>query len=314
MEPVDAIRHLWQRKLLVGVVVAIAVLVAVLSAYRVTLSPFGLQSRALQVGAASSQILVDSPKSTLVAGASLGTFDALATRAKIYGEYLSSLEARAKIAELAGVSPRSISSSGPFSSATGQYSYESQSSEDRASEILEEGAGSRLVYTAQEGVPILTVDAQAVTSALAIDLANASFITLKRYVHNLEANGEDVRRGVTVRELGAPEGGTIGGGNDVVLMALAFLTIIGLGCAAILVLPRFVQRWRALDQVERVEPVKGAHAVPDFPVPNAGQAQPPVQPVQPVQQPHHPDRGYDPAPLANGEHRDPITGRAATST
>lgn len=311
MEPVDAIRHLWQRKLLVGLVLVLAVLVAVLSAYRVSFSPPGLQSRALQVGAASSQILVDSPKSTLVAGASLGTFDALATRAKIYGEYLSSLEARDKIAKYAGVSPRSISSSGPFSSATGQYSYESQSSEDRASEILEEGAGSRLVFTAQEGVPILTVDAQASTSARAIELADASFRTLKEYVHSLEADGENVRRGVTVRELGAPEGGAIGGGNDVVLMALAFLTITGLGCAMILVLPRFAQRWRALDQVERVEPVKGAHAVPDFPVPNASEAKPPVAPVP---QSHHPDRGYDPAPLANGEHRDPITGRAATST
>ncbi len=253
MEPVQVLRQLSRRRLLVAIVVVVAVFAAILSAYRISVSPPGLQSRALQVGAASSQILVDSPKSALVAGASLGTFEALSTRAKIYGEYLSSLAARKEIAKLADVPASSISSSGPFSSATGQNNYESQSSEDRANEILQEGAQSRLVFTGQEGVPILTVDAQASTAPLAVELANASFTTLRRYVNNLSADGEDVKRGVTVRELGAPEGGTIGSGNDVVLMALAFLAVLVLGCAAILVVPRFTQRWRALSQVEDEE-------------------------------------------------------------
>ena len=253
MEPVQVIRQLWSRKLLVGLVIVIAALAAILSAYRLSFSPPGLHSRALQVGAASSQILVDSPESALVHGASLGTFEALSTRAKIYGEYLSSLAARAEIAKIAGVPARSISSSGPFSSATGQVDYESQSSEDRANEILKEGAQRRLVFTGQEGVPILTVDAQAPTAAGAVELADASFLALKRYVNNLSADGEDVKRGVTVRELGEPEGGTIGTGNDIVLMALAFLAVLVLGCAAILVIPRFTQRWRALNQVEHDE-------------------------------------------------------------
>src|SRR3954468_24591079 len=123
MEPVEAIRQLWSRKLLIGLVLAVATLVAILSAYSLSLSPFGLKSRALTVGAASSQILIDSPKSALVDGASLGTFEVLSTRAKIYGEYLSSLAARKEIAKIAGVPASTISSSGPFSSATGQNSY-----------------------------------------------------------------------------------------------------------------------------------------------------------------------------------------------
>src|SRR5579864_4038294 len=99
MEPVEAIRQLWSRKLLVGIVLCIAAIAAVLSANRISLSPPGLHSRALQVGAASSQILIDSPQSALVDGASTNTFEALSTRAKIYGEYLSSLAARAEIAK-----------------------------------------------------------------------------------------------------------------------------------------------------------------------------------------------------------------------
>jgi len=299
MEPVEAIRQLWSRKFLVGLVVALAAVVALLSAYRVSLSPFGLHSRALQVGAASSQILVDSPKkSTLVGGTDLGTIEALSIRAKIYGEYLSSLQARQEIAKIAGVQPQTISSSGPFSVATGQLGYQAQSSEDRANEILQEGAVRRLVFTGQEGVPILTVDAQAPTASEAVDLASASFLTLKRYVNSIRADGEDVSGAVTIRELGAPEGGIIGGGNDAILMVLAFLAITALGCVAILVIPRFTKRWRALNQYEHAE----QQHIPGFDTPYS---------VPVAEQEHHPSHGYDPTPLAGGEHQPPVAPHAA---
>jgi len=202
---VDTIRQLWQRKALVALVLALAVLAAILTAYRVSISPFGLHKRTLQVAAASSQILIDSPNSTLVDGASAETFNALATRAKIYGQYLSSLEARRQIAKQVGVPPETISSAGPFSPETGRVNYESQPAGERASELLKEGAIYRLVFTAQESVPILSVSSQAPTTDRAIALASASFHTLTDYVDRLEAESTPVSRGVTVRELGAPQ-------------------------------------------------------------------------------------------------------------
>lgn len=262
---VENIRQLSQRKLLVSLVLLLALGAAIFSAYRVTVSPPGLQKRALSVAAASSQILVDSPNSTLVAGADLGTFDALATRAKIYGQYLSSLAARREIADAVGIPARTIATSGPFSPATGQSGYESQTSDDRAGELLKEGAQNRLVFTAQEGVPILTVSAQAPSSAQAVALATASFTTLKRYVHSLEVDGEPIRRGVTVRQLGAPEGGTLGGSNNIILMALAFLLVFILGCAAILVIPSFVEQWRALDSLDHAAAPTGRGQAPPNP-------------------------------------------------
>jgi len=39
-----------------------------------------------------------------------------------------------------------------------------------------------------------------------------------------------------------------------ILMVLAFLLVFGLGCAAILVMPGFVARWRALGNVNPPEP------------------------------------------------------------
>ena len=252
MALVEIARELWQRKLQVGIVVALALAAAIFSAYRFT--THGLEKRSLTVAAASSQILVDSTDSTLVTGAEAGELDALATRAKIYGQYLSSLDAREAIAERVGIPAASISTSGPFSPATGQQEYASQPSGERADELLQEGAGNRLVFTAQEGVPILTVSAQAATTDRAVALAGASFQTLKEYVDNLRASGKPVRQGVTVRQLGAPEGGTLGGSNNAILMFLAFLLVLGLGCAAILVLPTFVARWRALNKLDRPRP------------------------------------------------------------
>ncbi|MGN6257811.1 MAG: hypothetical protein ACTHN3_08700 [Solirubrobacterales bacterium] len=263
---VEIARELWQRKLMVGLVLVLALLASIYSAYRISLFPPGLETRALSVSAASSQILIDSPRSTLVTGAEAGTLDALATRAKIYGQYLSSLEARAEIAKRVGVPPESIATSGPFSPATGQETYASQPSNERAEELLQEGAQNRLVFTAQEGVPILTVSAQAPTSERAIALAGASFATLKEYVSKLRTDGTPVRKGVIVRQLGAPEGGTLGGSNDLILMVLAFLLVFALGCAAILVVPSFVARWRALNSLDQRKPAPKAAPAPVKPV------------------------------------------------
>jgi hypothetical protein len=267
----------------------LAVFAAILTAYQVSISPPGLHKRTLQVSVASSQILVDSPKSTLISGGSTDTFDALATRAKIYGQYLSSLEARRQIAKKVGIPPGTIATAGPYSPETGQTVYESQPAGERANELLKEGAVNRLVFTAQEGVPILSVSSQAPTTERAVALANASFQVLTDYVNSLEAEDKPVSDGVTLRELGTPQGGTLGSSNGMILMALAFLAVFGLGCAAILLVPGFARRWRALDDVDR------AHATEPYPQPVAhavdGQA----------------THGYDATQRVEGDAIEPLT-------
>lgn len=286
---VDTIRQLWQRKGLVAIVLVLAVFAAILTAYQVSISPPGLHKRTLQVSAASSQILVDSPKSTLVSGGSTDTFAALATRAMIYGQYLSSLEARRQIAKKVGVPPATIATAGPYSPETGQTAYESQPAGERANELLKEGAVNRLVFTAQEGVPILSVSSQAPTTERAIALANASFQVLTDYVDSLEAEDKPVSEGVTLRELGTPQGGTLGSSNGKILMALAFLAVFGLGCAAILIVPGFARRWRALDDVDR------AHAAGSYPQPVAHAAD------------AHAAHGFDATQRVEGDGVEPLT-------
>jgi hypothetical protein len=280
MELVSIIRQLWRRKLLVLLVFLVAVGVSIASAYKVP----SMQKRGLQLGAASSQILVDSPASTLVEGADGGTLTTLSTRARVYAQYLSSLEARDQISKISGVPARAISLSGPFSTDIPRNTYQNQPSEARANDILKEGAGYRLIFDAQDGVPIITVSAQAPTAQAAIGIARAAFVALKQYVDKLgiEADAVPVKPlpkgvtaapvmpdpGVTVRQLGAPEGGTIGGGNSKMLMIFAFIAVLALGCALIAILPGMARHWRLLDRAERlVDALDEGGAAPPPPSP-----------------------------------------------
>ncbi len=257
MEFVSILRDLWQRRLIVFALVVVGVVAALAVNYQLP----SFEKRSLQLGSASSQILVDSPESTLVEGAESNSLAILSTRARIYAQYLSSPEARASIAKSAGLPVRRLTARGPFSTEAGQTNYDPQPSEVRAGDVANEKNSYRLVFTAQEDVPIITVAAQAPTADEAIDIARASFTTLRRYVKRLQAGvardgGPAVQalaqdRGVVVRELGAPEGGTLGGSNNLMLMIFAFAAIVGLGCIAIPVIQGIVRYWRLLDQAER---------------------------------------------------------------
>jgi hypothetical protein len=264
MELVSIFRQLWRRKLLVFLAFLVAVCVAIWSGYKIP----SMEKRGLALGAASSQILVDSPASTLVEGADGGELTTLSTRARVYAQYLSSLEARDQISKISGVPARLISLSGPFSTDIPRNTYQNQPSEARANDILKEGAGYRLIFDAQDGVPIITVSAQAPDAQAAIKIARAAFVALKQYVDVLKKEADAVPvqplpkgataapiapdRGVTVRQLGAPEGGTIGSGNGKLLMIFAFLAVMIVGCALIAILPGMARHWRLLERAERL--------------------------------------------------------------
>ena len=67
MEVVGFVKALLRRKLVVAVLLALAVLAAFLTTF--TVGSNGIERKSVAVGAATSQILVDSAESTLVEGA-----------------------------------------------------------------------------------------------------------------------------------------------------------------------------------------------------------------------------------------------------
>jgi len=115
MELVGFVKSLLRHRVLLGAILALAMFAAFLTAFKV--GSGGVERRSTSVGAATSQILVDSAESTLVKGAASDQLAALGTRASVYAQYLSSREAVGKIARELKLNPLLITASGPFSEA-----------------------------------------------------------------------------------------------------------------------------------------------------------------------------------------------------
>ncbi|HET9197653.1 MAG TPA: hypothetical protein VFN92_05275 [Solirubrobacterales bacterium] len=267
MEIVGFVRTLLQRKLVLGILLALATLAALMTAFRI--GPSGVERRSVAVGAATSQILVDSAESTLVEGAGTDQIAALGTRARVYAQYLSSRDAVNQIAKEIGVPPSLIVAHGPFSEGTGIQDYDQQGAESRARDLVAEGKEYRLVFEAQEDVPIITVYATGPATEQALGLAKASFNVLERYIGELKVEARKAEaiapppknpvtssvplvENIVVRELGAPEGGLVGGSADMVLMVLAFLAVFGIGCIVVAAGSGFMRHWRLAGEMERI--------------------------------------------------------------
>ena len=268
MELVGFVRSLLQHKVVVAVIVGLAVLAAFLTAFKV--GPGGVERRSTAVGAATSQILVDSAESTLVEGAGTDQLASLGTRASIYAQYLSSRDAVGQIARGIGINPLALTARGPFSEGTGLQDYQQQGAESRATDLVAEGKAYRLVFQAQEDVPIITVYATAPTAAGATALASSSFKVLNEYIAELKRSAKKaaadnpqpdpevvsdvpVVENIVVRELGSPEGGLVGGSANLVLMVLAFVGVLGLGCLAFALISAFLRHWRLAGEIEQLD-------------------------------------------------------------
>lgn len=192
MEIVGFVRALLQRKLVIGILLALATLAAFMTAFKI--GPGGVERRSVAVGAATSQILVDSAESTLVEGAGTDQIAALGTRARVYAQYLSSRDAVDQIAGEIQVDPALITAHGPFSEGTGIQDYDQQGAESRARDLVAEGKQYRLVFEAQEDVPIITVYATGPGTKEALALAKSSFTVLERYIDRLKAEAKVAER------------------------------------------------------------------------------------------------------------------------
>jgi hypothetical protein len=189
MDLLGLLSAIWRRKLLAVLMIAVAAFAAITTAYKVP----SMKPRELAVGAATSQILVDSNPSTLVAGAGTDQIAALGSRARVYAQYLSSRDAVDQIARASGIPARLITARGPFSQGTGIKNYEQQPAESRAKDLVDESKTYRLVYEAQEDVPIISVYATGPDAGSALKLAQSSFTVLRAYVATLDTEGEAAR-------------------------------------------------------------------------------------------------------------------------
>jgi len=247
MDLIRILNELWSRRLWVLGAVAIAGLIGLSTAYKLP----SLEKRAEVVGAASSQVLIDSATSAI--GDVERDPGPLANRAVVLAQYMSSAEARTEIAKRMELSPTQIAADGPFSSLTNRSTYQATPAGPRANQLTEENAVYRLVFDAQLELPIVSIYTQAPDATSAVGLAAAATDVLKGYVKELD-EGIPPERRITVSSLGAPEGGTVSNGANPALALLSFLGVLIVLCTLIVLGSGLARQWQEARSSDSLDP------------------------------------------------------------
>ena len=212
--------------------------------YRVELSPPGLAPRSLQMGTASTRVLVDTPKTTVL-DLRQGTYDfeSLRNRALLLGNVMAGLPVREYIARRAGIPADVLRVSAPLTPEVPR-AIEEAGNEKHATDILRSTNQYRLSVRSNPTVPILDVSAQAPTAKAAKALANAAVGGLQDYLDKVaSAQAIDADQQVRLKQLGRARGGVINDGVGLQVGLVSFLLVFAASSAAVVFVSR-VRRGR----------------------------------------------------------------------
>ena len=242
MEPARTLRILWRRRRLVAIGALVALIAALLSVNQVGLWPPSLKSRSNVFATASTQILVDTPRSAF---ADLSNeIDPLETRASVFARFLASPAAVALIAREANLPAAAIEAQGPYELNLPPFQQE-PTAEQRSSQIIGEGALYRMRFENNPDLPIISVFAQAPTREGAIALAAAAPAALGAYVSQIqETQHTPFSRRVEIRKLGHATGGVVNAGANRQIAALVFIVVLVGWCLLLVPAHTIAQGWR----------------------------------------------------------------------
>jgi hypothetical protein len=241
MELALVLRELLNRRKIVAAGVAVALLAAVLSVYRVSSS--GLAPRSITQATASTEVLVDSYSTSL--GNLAQDLPSLQTRATVLANFMASPAMLDVIGQQVGLSGDQIYAAGPVDPAEPRTVQEPSASK-RNVQVTGETIPYRLTFATDPNLPQIGIFAQAPTTAFAVSLANAAVTGVQRYLAGLEVSeGVPPRLRVVIRPLGAAHGAVDNGGIAKSLALLVFGGVLALWCVLVLVVDRFAKNWRA---------------------------------------------------------------------
>lgn len=239
MEFADILRTLqryWRASIMV-VVIAIG-----------TAAVVRLSSGNVPTGAATVQILVDSPSSELANLTQNPT--PLISRAAVFAQVMSSQAVIQEIAGAAGVPGGQITAQGPYTGATENLNVITPA-EARSNQLVAEKAIYRITLQAQPNEPVITTTVQAPTPAAAARIANAVYAGVQHYVTAIQESGHTPEADrVTLRQLGSAQTATVNGGSRGTLTMAAFLGVLLLGLLAILGVEAVRKRDDELESIE----------------------------------------------------------------
>jgi capsular polysaccharide biosynthesis protein len=239
MELAEILKALRRKWLATGLVVVLAVGAAV--AVRLT-------SHNVPTGAATVQLLVDSPSSELANLTQSPT--PLISRAAVFAQVMTSQAVLQSVAAVAKVPATSVTAQGPYSGPAESLDVITPA-ESRSNQLVAQRAIYRLTFLAQQNEPVITTTVQAPTPDAAENVANAVYPGVENYIKEIQRQGHtpDADR-VTLRQLGAAQTGTVNSGSRGTLMIAAFLGILILGLLSILGIEGLRKRDRELEHLE----------------------------------------------------------------
>lgn len=216
---------MWRRRFILPAALVTALLAAIFSLYRPTLLPPGLHSRSLQIGAASTEILVAQPN--LVVGGSSYDYDSLVNRAILVGNVMASPPVLAYVGRAVGVAGTRIQASAPITANVPRALIDPGSG-GAATDIIASPDHYKLEVQADPSVPILHIYAQAPSAAAAVELATAAVQGVMKYISQIETV-DDVPRNqfVQIEQLGSPHGGVANPGGAIEIAVLVFAGVFG---------------------------------------------------------------------------------------
>jgi hypothetical protein len=254
VELVYILKELWQRRILVALVVLAAVISGLALAYRVSVFPPSLHSkRTIEYGAASTQILVDARSSAI--GDLRYDLTPLVARAGVLARLATTGEVADALARQLGLPLNSIDIQGPT---VNPSQVAAAGAAQRSSQLLGEASGYRVKADTDGTLPVINVFTQAPTADRAIALANATFIVLGKVVDSAQVSAATPpATQARLIQLGRAKGGVVNPGASKQLAAIATIGVLIGGVILILVVSRFARAWREvsiLDFASSVEP------------------------------------------------------------
>jgi hypothetical protein len=254
MGAVAILRELWRHRVVLLLAAPLAILVGVSVGYKV-MFPFTLESRGYDVGVAAATALVDTPSSQVVAlgGRDVGEAATLPGRAALLANLMASSPLREDIARRAGVRPELLIATAPPPAGGSAPPQQGDRLATGASVRADDPRASVLKLNTDITLPMIAVDVRAPDAATAARVANAALAALKSYLDSIVGvDGASTKRRLVVKQLGPAQSATAHRGPSPLLGILAAITVLGLACAAILMVSALARDWRRMSALERL--------------------------------------------------------------
>jgi hypothetical protein len=236
---------LWQLRPSVVASALLAAVVALWSVADIGLAPPHLKPRALEMATATTHVVVDTPRSSVLdLRQNTYSLEALTQRGVLLGNVIANGSVRESIARRAHVPVDRLQITAPFTPKQPRAEG-GTATKKRTGDLLKSTDQYRITIEANSTVPLLDIYSQAPTAESAELLANATVNGLQAYLTGLAAsqqipNSEQIR----LLQLGRARGTVINKGIDWQVCFLAFVLTFAFACATSIYFSRVGQGWR----------------------------------------------------------------------